>query len=265
MSGEGWIKLYRQLLDSRAFHDPVLLKVWIWCLLKASHKEQFVLIRTGRGMTTVSLKPGEFLFGRHQGSKELSLSPSTLYRKIQCLCVLAMIALKPDTHFSIVTILNWETFQGEWTGNRTPNGHPKNTYKNDKNVKKKPPDEISSEISLLTDKLFSSNEGKELFTNTIKAISSTRKTNRVSPSVILKLLQDFQKYSEGQILTGMKTYLEKGYHTQGKKEPYLLGIIRNLKSDPSPTPEPKSTGSSLLDAYYRKQDDKEKSTFGANS
>ncbi len=49
-------------------------------------------------------------------------------------------------------------------------------------------------------------------------------------------------------MTGMRTYLEKGYHAQGKKETYLLGIIRNLKPETSNILEPKLTGS-LLDDY----------------
>ena len=40
----GWIKLHRQLLDSLVFDNPDLLKVWIWCLLKASHREYKTLV-----------------------------------------------------------------------------------------------------------------------------------------------------------------------------------------------------------------------------
>lgn len=244
-----WIKVWRQLLESRVFRDAILLKVWIWCLLKAVHKEQWVPIKTGRGTTTVLLKPGQFFFGRHQGAKELSLPPSTLYRKMQCLCVLAMIALKSDTHCSIVTILNWETFQGEWTGNRTPNGHPKNTYKKDKNVKKKAPAEILSEITEL-EKRYSD---KETINRIFLAISSTRKTNRISDTVKLSIFRSWEEHPIETVMYGIRTFLEKGYHIQGKDEKYLLGIIRNQKSNPSPIPEFKSTGSPLLDNYNRRK------------
>ena len=35
----GWIKLHRKTLDSKVFQNEKLLKTFVWCLLKASHKE----------------------------------------------------------------------------------------------------------------------------------------------------------------------------------------------------------------------------------
>ena len=46
---EGWIRLWRKLLKSVIFDDEGLLKVWIWCLLKASFKRGWVSVKTGRG------------------------------------------------------------------------------------------------------------------------------------------------------------------------------------------------------------------------
>ena len=37
---EGWISLYRKLLDNEIMRKPPLyLKVWIWLLLKAQHSD----------------------------------------------------------------------------------------------------------------------------------------------------------------------------------------------------------------------------------
>ena len=47
---------------------------------------------------------------------------------------------------------------------------------------------------------------------------------------------------------GIRTYLAKDYAGQGKREEYLLGIIRNQK--PEDEGAENSTGSPLLDAYY---------------
>ena len=41
---EGYIKLYRKLLESPIFQNEKALKVWIWCLCKATHKEIDVLV-----------------------------------------------------------------------------------------------------------------------------------------------------------------------------------------------------------------------------
>jgi hypothetical protein len=251
----GYVCLWRKIQDSPVFQNEGLLKVFIWCLIRANHQEVWVKVRTGRGFTEVKLQAGDFIFGRHSAAKELKMPAGTVWKRMLKLEKLEILNIEKDTHFSIVTIINWPIYQEGYKKEdieKDRQGTGKEHRQELKELKnKKTTDEISEEISLLTDKLFSSTEGKALLTRTIEAISTTRKTNRVSPSVILQLLQDFQKYTEGQVLAGMRIYLEKGYFQEGKNERYLLGIIDHHKIDIKPTPEPKSTGSPLLDAYNR--------------
>lgn len=44
MENEGWIKLHRKLLNSNVFKNEKLLKIWIWCLCKVTHKELDILV-----------------------------------------------------------------------------------------------------------------------------------------------------------------------------------------------------------------------------
>ncbi|MFH1147887.1 MAG: hypothetical protein V1736_09300 [Pseudomonadota bacterium] len=66
--------------------------------------------------------------------------------------------------------------------------------------------------------------------------------------VILKLLQAFQKHPQSQVTAGIRTYLDKRYYLEPKREKYLLGIIRRTKPETSQSQQFKSTGSPLLDA-----------------
>jgi len=43
----GWIRLYRKTLESAVFQNETLLKIWIWCLLRAGHSAQTVSVKTG--------------------------------------------------------------------------------------------------------------------------------------------------------------------------------------------------------------------------
>ena len=72
-STKNWLKLNRSILTSSVFDNPRLLKVWIWCLCKASHKEHDQLV----GMQVVHLKPGQFIYGRKAASEELKIPAST--------------------------------------------------------------------------------------------------------------------------------------------------------------------------------------------
>ena len=72
---EGWIKIHRKLLESNVFDNEKVLKLWIWCLLKATHQEQKPII----GTQIVKLKAGQFIFGRDKAAAELKMKPSWKY------------------------------------------------------------------------------------------------------------------------------------------------------------------------------------------
>jgi hypothetical protein len=154
---EGYLKLYRQIIDSEVFASPNALKIWIWCLCKASYKEKYMTIQIGRGESSVKLDVGSFLFGRFKAEQELDLSGSMIYRWMKRFEDLGMINIVSNSHYSIVTICNWETYQDTKTESEQPlNSHwtaveqPLNTNKKDKkdkNIKK----EIYKERNLNSD------------------------------------------------------------------------------------------------------------------
>ena len=136
---DGYIKAYRKTMKSRVFQNEGLFKVWMWCLWKASHTEQWVTIKTGRGTTEVHLLPGQFIFGRKTAAKELKMKPSTVRNRILKLKNMGNLDIQSNTHYSIIIIINWDTYQApnkkEGHPKRTTKGQPKDTYKNDKNDK----------------------------------------------------------------------------------------------------------------------------------
>ena len=117
---EGYLKLYRQIVDSEIFASPNALKIWIWCLCKASYKEKHMTIQIGRGESIVKLEVGSFLFGRFKAEQELDLSGSMIYRWIKRLEDLGMIKIISNSHYSIITICNWETYQDTKTESEQP-------------------------------------------------------------------------------------------------------------------------------------------------
>jgi hypothetical protein len=132
-----YLKLYRKTLKSQVFRNEGLLKVWIWCLCKASFKKRFVSVKTGITETEVEIFPGQFIFGRHSAAKQLKMKTSTVRNRIEKLRKLENLDIKPDTHYSVITILNWESYQGDdkkkdtnKDNGRTAGGQPEDTNKN---------------------------------------------------------------------------------------------------------------------------------------
>jgi DNA-binding Lrp family transcriptional regulator len=108
---ENWIKLHRKIEDSAVFHCPHLLKLWVWCLCKATYKTRAVPVRTGKGLTQKTLRPGQLIFGRHVAAQALNMKPTTVWQRLKRLERLGKVDIQPDTHFSVITICNWSLYQ----------------------------------------------------------------------------------------------------------------------------------------------------------
>lgn len=144
---DGWIKLHRQIIDSPVFAHPTALKIWVWCLCRASHKDSHVLLDVGGSFTTVFVKRGQFLFGRHKAEESLGIDGSTIYKWMQKFeGTMDMIKIESNNKYSIVTILNFNEFQSQENvevaaeeqqrnNSVTTEEQQRNTYKNAKNVK----------------------------------------------------------------------------------------------------------------------------------
>ena len=78
---ETWIKLYRKIMKSPIWENEKALKLWIWCLLKATHEDREQLV----GQQIVELKKGQFVFGRKKASDEIQMNENTIYKYIKLL------------------------------------------------------------------------------------------------------------------------------------------------------------------------------------
>jgi hypothetical protein len=135
---EGWVKLHRCLIDKPIFDNANLLKVWIWCLCKATHKQHIQLV----GLQKIELNIGQFITGRNAGSIELKLKPSTFWDYMKFLKDNKSININSNSKFSVVTVENWVLYQvdenisdSETDNKPTAIRQPSDTNKNDKTVK----------------------------------------------------------------------------------------------------------------------------------
>lgn len=101
---KGYIKLHRKILDNGIFENAELLKVFVWCILKANSEPAVVYGR--------SLKAGQFVTGRVTAAEELRLPPSTVYDRMQRLQKMKYIKIDSNTKNSKVTVIKYKTYQG---------------------------------------------------------------------------------------------------------------------------------------------------------
>lgn len=130
----GYVKLWRKSLDNGWLQNHELWAFWSYCLLKASHKKFVVKI----GFQEITLLPGQFVFGRKQAAKDLKMSEWQIRACLDFLKKHENLTIKTTNKFSIITIINWVTYQGddidEPPANPPTNRQQTATYKNKKYI-----------------------------------------------------------------------------------------------------------------------------------
>jgi hypothetical protein len=197
MPNEGYIKLWRKSLDTSFFRNINLMHFWIWCLLKASHKEKVFSV----GFQEVTLNPGEFVFGRKKASEETGLSEQTIRTCLTYLQNMENLTIKTTNKFSVISIVNWNEYQGELT-NKLTNEQPTTNQqlttnkndKNDKNVKKS----INNPINPLSfDSFWEAYPKKQAKQDAIKAFNSINPDEE-----LLKIMKDsIEKFKKTEYWT----------------------------------------------------------------
>lgn len=112
----GYVKLWRRSIEGGWLSNHKLWAFWCWCLMKATHKEfDFVV-----GYTQVHLMPGEFVFGLRKAAKELKISIQSIRTLLNFLKTSQNLTIKSTHLFSIITIINWDTYQSQENEINTP-------------------------------------------------------------------------------------------------------------------------------------------------
>lgn len=95
--------------------DPDLFRLWMYCLMKASHKERTILV----DKQEVYLKPGQFVTGRFSLHQEFNkgipprkqTKDTTLWSWLKRLEKMGNLDIKPSNKYSVVSIVNWDEYQ----------------------------------------------------------------------------------------------------------------------------------------------------------
>jgi len=137
---EGWVKIYRKLLDNPIMQEPELLQLFIYLVLRANHADKPFFWNS----ESITVKRGSLITGRFEMAKTLKQNPNTIYKRMQKLEKLGFCNIKTNSKNSLVTLLKYDYYQGGLFNenvNRnntvTTREQQSNTNKNDKNDKNK--------------------------------------------------------------------------------------------------------------------------------
>lgn len=142
---EGYIRLYRCILDNPWSRHPDYLAVWVYCLLRGTYKECDVVTKNGG---VVHLLPGQFITSREQISVNTGVQESKVERALKLFKSEQQIEQQNCGKFRIISIVNWGKYQAreqdneQYLNNRRTTGEQQvntdNKVKEGKEVKPSP-------------------------------------------------------------------------------------------------------------------------------
>ena len=104
---QGWVCVHRQIIDNPIFKNDKLFRVFMYCLLKASHTDCEQLV----GDAIVSVKQGQLVSGRKSIARATNLTEMNIRTALNKLEKLNILTIKPTNKYSIISILNWDRYQ----------------------------------------------------------------------------------------------------------------------------------------------------------
>ena len=140
---EGFIKVYRCLMEWEWYHDSHMVHLFLHLLLTANHKPQ-----RWKGMT---VERGQLITGRLALSEATGISEQTCRTCLERLKSTGSISIRSTNRYSLITINNYERYQDftspvnqpdnehgnqQLTSNQPAANQQVTTNKNDKKVKK---------------------------------------------------------------------------------------------------------------------------------
>lgn len=255
----GFIKDYRKELESPIWlMPPIYHRIWQYLKYTVNHAPakipqaggDFIEIEAGETLTSYR-RIGENIAWYEQ-TRLVQPSPSTIKKVIDWLEKNEMIEVQgresgKKRKFTIIKIINFNEYQNPKSANSTKTGETHDTTalteskgenreqtanadnKQTRRIKKNKEEDPEQKARELLKRY------NDIERQTIKkywgVIRQTRKTGKLSNSVIVKNMEKWAKYETDIIIKALQLHMEK--YTD-KREEYTNGIIRRLDSEGLP-------------------------------
>ena len=113
MTDQGFIKLHRSILKWEWWDDANTTRVFLYLLLNANWEDS--------RYKGYEVPKGSLVCGRKKLAKELKISERSVRVALEHLKMTNEVTIKTTNKFSVVTIVNWEKYQGQVNENDQQN------------------------------------------------------------------------------------------------------------------------------------------------
>lgn len=153
---QGYIRLYRSMIDKGWSRRPDYVAVWVYILMRGNYKDQEVMI-DGQ---IVMIQPGQFVTSRKQMSINTGVHESKIQRILSLFENEQQIEQQARSKYRLISIVNWDKYQArehhneqQMNSKRTASEQQMNTDKEGKKERRKEkknnisiPDGVSEQV-----------------------------------------------------------------------------------------------------------------------
>lgn len=133
---EGWIKLYRKIMESSFYRDSELVHLWVHLMLNA---KKFP-VKWDWGGQEITLNPGQFITGRKKIAEQTGINENKVQRGLKKFEKCHMIEQQTNNRSRLITIVSWDMHQEserQMNNQRTTSEQQVNTNKESKKEESK--------------------------------------------------------------------------------------------------------------------------------
>ncbi len=114
----GFILLHCKIIYSSVFDDAFILKIFIYCLARANHKDKEIIINN----QAIQLKRGQFITSIDKIAKACKISPRKIRTRTKTLILTRRLTIKTTNRYSLITVLNYDKYQLKRQAERQADG-----------------------------------------------------------------------------------------------------------------------------------------------
>jgi len=184
----GWIKIYRKMMDKGFYKNSKYVHLWVHLLLEATHKPKEVL---WNGKTFI-LQPGQFITGRKKLAGKTKINQNSVERILNYFKNEHQIEQQTTNKNRLITILKWERYQGNEQLNEQQVSNKRATSEQQVSTNKKEDKNVKNEKKK-NKELFVGNQNHFRLTNLLKDLMLQNDPKAKIPKDITKWVDPIEK------------------------------------------------------------------------
>ena len=242
---EGYVKLWRMIMsDDRIFKDSETFHLCAYCIMRANYRR----VEIPFNRQALLLERGQFVSGRDQISRDTGITEKRIRSRLEFLETIGFLARKKASRFTIVTVQNYDYYQGSDSDEGPEKGAAKGQQRaTDNNIKKEKNvlniecsdfERLGAFLSSLPEYQSFSLEAKDLILEFINKVRSSNKTGRIQPGRASELVSKFRGIQERtdpeSLLVGLRRAFKKAEREGfdfSKRDPtgYVRAVAKSHK------------------------------------